>query len=62
MTDLSDTEHRPGIRFTRDFEFYDHAGSNTWRSWRRGDVVNDPRDIEWLFSIGAPVEEAINRR
>jgi hypothetical protein len=48
--------NRHGIRFTRDFEFYDHSGSNMWRSWSAGDVVNDPRDIEWLTSIGAPIE------
>jgi hypothetical protein len=46
----------PGLRFTKNFQFYDHSGSNMWRSWSAGDVVNDPSDIEWLLSIGAPVD------
>jgi hypothetical protein len=62
MTDLADTKHRPGIRFTKDFQFFDHSRSHTWRSWRAGDVLEDPKDIEWLVAIGAPVEEAIYRR
>lgn len=62
MTEEADTKHRPGIRFTADFQFYDHSGSNTWRSFSAGDVVNDQKDVQWLTSIGAPVEEAIYRR
>jgi hypothetical protein len=46
----------PGLRFTRDFEFYDHAGSNMWRSWSAGDVVSDEKEIAWLLSIEAPVD------
>jgi hypothetical protein len=61
MTELAN-EKRPGIRFTRDFQFFDHSRSQMWRSYRVGDVVDDPGDIEWLTAIGAPVEEAIYRR
>jgi hypothetical protein len=61
MTDLTDT-NRPGIRFTKDFGFFDHARTHMWRSWSAGDVVDDPRDIDWLVGIGAPVQEEIYRR
>jgi hypothetical protein len=58
MTD----DMKPRLRFTKDFQFYDHSGSNMWRSWSAGDVVDDRKDVEWLTAIGAPVEEAIYRR
>jgi hypothetical protein len=61
MTELTN-EKRPGLRFTKDFQFFDHARSHTWRSFRSGDVVDDPGDIEWLTNLGAPVQEAIYRR
>jgi hypothetical protein len=56
------TEHttpRPGLRFTKDFQFFDHARTHMMRSWHRGDVVSDEKDIAWLVGIAAPVEEAI---
>jgi hypothetical protein len=60
--DLADTEHRPRLRLTSDFQFFDQDVSHTWRSFRAGDIVDDPRTIEWLTSIGAPIEPAIFRR
>ena len=53
---MTDSKHRPGLRFTKDFQFYDHSGSNMWRSYCAGDVVSDAVDIEWLLSLGAPVD------
>jgi len=61
VTDATDP-NRPGIRFTKDFQFFDHSRSQMWRSYRTGDVVDDPAEMQWLTNIGAPVEEAIYRR
>jgi hypothetical protein len=61
VTDATDP-NRPGIRFTKDFQFYDHSGSQMWRSWSAGEIVDDPRDIEWLTNLGAPVARALFRR
>ena len=60
MTELANEKR--GIRFKNDFQFFDHSRSHTWRSFRAGDVVDDPKDIEWLVSLDAPVVEAIFRR
>jgi hypothetical protein len=60
--ELENEKRRPGLRFTKDFQFFDHDGSHTWRSFNRGDIVDDPRTIEWLTEIGAPIEPAIFRR
>jgi len=60
MTELANEKR--GIRFKKDFAFYDHSGSQMWRSWSAGEIVDDPRDIEWLTNLGAPVEQAIFRR
>ena len=62
MTDfLADTK-RAGIRFKGNFQFFDQDGSRLWRSYRTGDVVDDPAEMQWLTNIGAPVEPAIYRR
>jgi hypothetical protein len=58
----ADTERRPSLRFTKDFQFFDHDGSHMWRSYRAGEAVSDEKEIAWLVAIGAPVEEAIYRR
>jgi hypothetical protein len=54
MTELANEKR--GIRFKKDFQFFDHARSHTWRSWHAGDVLDDPKDIEWLTALGAPIE------
>ena len=61
MTDFADTK-RPGLRFKDNFQFFDQDGSRLWRSYRTGDVVDDPAEMQWLTNIGAPVEQAIYRR
>jgi len=60
MTELANEKR--GIRFKKDFQFFDHARSHTWRSFRAGDVVDDPAEMQWLTNIGAPIEPAIFRR
>jgi hypothetical protein len=60
MTELANEKR--GIRFKKDFQFFDHARSHTWRSFRAGDVVDDPAEMQWLANIGAPVQEATFRR
>ena len=55
MTD--NTKPRPGLRFTKDFQFFDHARTHMMRSWHRGDVVTDEKDIAWLLALQAPIEE-----
>jgi hypothetical protein len=45
------------VRFTKDFSFFDQRSiAHQWRSWRAGNVVSDPKDIEWLTKLDAPVE------
>jgi hypothetical protein len=61
VTDATDM-NRPGLRFKNDFQFFDHSRSHTWRSFRVGDVVDDPAEMQWLTAIGAPVEPAVFRR
>ena len=58
----ADTKPRPGLRLITDFQFFDHDGSHMWRSYRAGDVVDDPAEMQWLTKIGAPVQEATFRR
>jgi hypothetical protein len=53
----ADTNQRLGLRFTRDFSFYDEHGTHLWRSYRAGDVVSDEKEIHWLVGIAAPVVE-----
>jgi hypothetical protein len=44
------------VRFTKDFQFFDYDGSRLYRRWRTGDLISAPKEIEWLFARGAPVE------
>jgi hypothetical protein len=57
-TEFANTKPRPGLRFAKDFAFFDQRSiAHQWRSWRIGNVVSDPKDIEWLTALGAPVEK-----
>jgi hypothetical protein len=58
MTELANEKR--GIRFKKDFAFYDHSRSQMWRSWSAGEIVDDP--FEWLTNLGAPVKQTIFRR
>ena len=45
------------LRLTDNFVFYDpDHGFHLFRSWRRGTVVTDPDEINFLEARGAPVD------
>lgn len=55
-TEVLNPKRRPSLRLTKDFEFFDQDGSHLWRTYRASTVVADPKEMEWLTKIGAPVE------
>jgi hypothetical protein len=58
---MTDNTKPSEVRLKSHFWFYDDR-RHCSREFLEGSVVSDPADIEWLLSIGAPIEPAIFRR
>ena len=53
---MTESVKRYHLRLIERHVFYDIAGSNLWREWRKGAVITDQTEIELLESHAAPVE------
>ena len=58
---MTDNTKPHQVRLKAHFWFYDDR-RHCSREFLEGSVVSDPADVEWLTSLGAPIEPAIFRR